>query len=78
MSIPRMRGLKEAVTILHEEDSGCALTLYALRQMVADGAVPVVRIGRRVLINMEVLYKCLNAPPAETPDNCGRAVPRIG
>lgn len=55
MSIPRMRGLKEAVTILHEEDSGCALTLYALRQMVADGSVPVVRVGRRVLINMEVL-----------------------
>ena len=73
-----MRGLKEAVTILHEEDSGCALTLYALRQMVADGSVPVVRVGRRVLINMEVLYKCLNAPPAETVESCGRSVSRIG
>ncbi len=73
-----MRGLKEAVSILHKEDKDCALTLYALRQMVADGTVPVVRVGRRVLINMEVLYKCLNAPLAETVESCGRSVSRIG
>lgn len=78
MSIPRMRGLKEAVTILHEEDSGCALTLYALRQMVADGSVPVVRVGRRVLINMEVLYQYLNTLPETPSESCGRAVSRIG
>ena len=73
MSIPRMRGLKEAVTILHEEDSGCAL-----RQMVADGTVPVVRVGRRVLINMEVLYQYLNTLPETPSESCGRSVSRIG
>ncbi len=78
MSVPKMRGLKEAVEILHAEDAACALTLYSLRQLVANGTIPVVRIGRRVLINMDTLYAHLNAPPAETPKESGRVVPRIG
>lgn len=79
MSVPKMRGLKEAVEELHQQDGGSALSLYALRSLVASGEVPCVRIGRRVLVNMEVLYAYLgrsSEAPAAAPS--GRSISHIG
>lgn len=77
MSVPKMRGLKEAVDELHEQDDGSALSLYALRSLVASGEVPCVRIGRRVLVNMDLLYEYLSKA-AEAPAASGRVISRIG
>lgn len=78
MAVPKMRGLREAVDELHARDSGCALSFYALRSLVADGSIPCVRVGRRVLVNMEVLYDYLRAPASACSDPVGRSVKHIG
>lgn len=74
MGVPRMRGLREAVNELHEIDSGCALSFYALRCLVLSGVIPCVRIGRRILVDMDTLCAYLRAPAAQPTEPVGRIV----
>jgi hypothetical protein len=59
MSIPKMRGLSEAITEIHLQDPNSCLTLHALRRMVATGEIKCTKCGRRILINMDVLFEHL-------------------
>lgn len=54
-----MRGIRQAVSEIKAADPHTALTERALRRMVAEGAIPAVRVGRKQLINMDVLYTYL-------------------
>lgn len=45
------------------------LTAYTLRKMLKDGNLPVVRVGRKVLINYEALVAQLDAATAYGTDN---------
>ena len=63
MSIPRMRTLPEAVTMLREMDPGTAVTLTALRRMVKRGELPAVEIASKRLINFDNLLESLANPP---------------
>lgn len=56
---PRMRTAAGALAILKEEDPGTAVTLRQIRAMINTGKIPHVPVGRKKLINMEHLYKCL-------------------
>lgn len=47
MSLPRMRGLSEAVKELKEQDPKTALTEHALRIMVKSGVLPCIRAGNK-------------------------------
>ena len=60
MSLPRMRGLSEAVKEIKEQDPNTALTAHALRIMVKSGALPCIRAGNKYLINMAVLERYLS------------------
>ena len=60
MSLPRMRGLSEAVKELKEQDPKTALTEHALRIMVKSGVLPCIRAGNKYLINMAVLERYLS------------------
>lgn len=54
-----MRGIKQAVSEIKAVDPHTALTERALRRMVAEGTIPAVRVGRKYLINMDVLFTYL-------------------
>lgn len=54
-----MRGIKQAVSEIKAADPHTALTERAVRRMVAEGTIPAVRVGRKYLINMEVLFTYL-------------------
>lgn len=68
MSIPKMRTLPEAVTLLKELDPGTAVTLTALRRMVKRGELPAVEIASKRLINFDMLLDKLSNPPAAVSD----------
>lgn len=65
MSLPRMRGLAEAIDEIKAQDPQTALTLHALRSLVKTGAIPCVRAGSKYLINMAVLEGYLANPIRE-------------
>lgn len=59
MSVPTMRTAAGALEILKKEDPGTAVTLRQIRRMIVTGQIPCVPVGRKKLINMEHLYRCL-------------------
>lgn len=59
MSTPRMRTIDQAIADIKEKDANTAITKNALERLAYEGTIPVVRIGRKKLINMDHLYKFL-------------------
>lgn len=55
VSTPPMRGIKQAVSELRTTDPNTALTERALRRLVVSETIPSVKIGRKYLVNMDVL-----------------------
>lgn len=56
---PPMRGVKQAVQEVKAADPNTALTERGLRRMILTGAIQHVAIGRKYLVNMNVLYAYL-------------------
>lgn len=61
---PPMRGVKQAVQEVKAADPNTALTERGLRRMILTGAIPHVAIGRKHLVNMNVLYAYLQSGSA--------------
>ena len=57
---PRMRTVKQAIQEIKNEDNNTALTEKALRRMIFDGRIPTVSVGRKTLINMDLLLAKLS------------------
>ena len=51
----RMRTIDQAITYLRDRDPETAITKNALRQMVKNGDIPSVQVGRKRLIALETL-----------------------
>ena len=49
----RMRTIPKAFEEIKQVDPDTDLTLRALRRMVSNGEIPVVRISNKVLINLD-------------------------
>ena len=63
--MPRMRTIQEAAKELKEKDPNTALTPYAIRRMVLNGTIPCINVGKKRLINMDVLEGFLCGGGAE-------------
>lgn len=57
--MPRMRTIAEAANEIKLADPNTAITPYAVRQMVLNGTIPHIRIGKKRLVNMDVLERYL-------------------
>lgn len=62
MSVPRMRTVPEAFQELKAADPNTAYTLRAFRAAVNRGEIPVVCVGNKRLINLDMFFEMLNAP----------------
>ena len=51
--IPRMRTAAKIVAELRAMDPGCEVTEYYIRQLIREGAVPVVWAGHKALVNLD-------------------------
>lgn len=58
----RFRVPVKAIDLLKEIDPGCGYTLYALRQDIKAGRVPIIRAGRKWLVNVDALLLFLETP----------------
>ena len=53
--MPRLRTLTETYAHLKTMDSETAITPNALRKMVISGQIPCVKIGKKYLIDLDIL-----------------------
>ncbi len=58
--MPRMRTVKQAIQEIKASDANTAFTEKALRRMIFDGQIPTVSVGRKTLINMDLLLAKLS------------------
>ena len=68
MILPRMRTINETIKHLRENDPDCALTPWALRAMVKNGRIPSNKIGKKHLINIDLLDQYLQNDAASYSD----------
>ena len=55
----RMRLIKDAFLQIKQDDPDTALTLNALRGIVKSGEIPVIKSGRKTLVNYDELLRYL-------------------
>ena len=55
----RMRTAEGALAIIKEQDPETAVTLRYIRRLIAVGTVPHVDVGRKKLVNVDVLLSYL-------------------
>ena len=65
-TVPRVRGVRQAMEYIREKDPGTSLTETALRRLMKSGAVPTITVGRRMFVVLDALEEYLSAPPAES------------
>ena len=56
---PRMRTVRQVIQELKSMDSGTALTEHALRKLIFERVIPVVSVGNKKLINLDLLLEKL-------------------
>jgi hypothetical protein len=63
--MPRLRTLTETHKYIKEMDTETAVTPNALRRMVVSGQIPCVKVGKKYLIDLDVLFECLKGTRPE-------------
>ena len=62
---PKMRTVHEAAQEIKALDPDTAVTEYHIKQLALRGTLPIVRAGRKKLINFDTLLEYLSNPTAE-------------
>lgn len=58
-ALPRMRTAAQCAAFLKENDPECCIGEWGIRKMIAQKKFPIVRSGRRILINLDQLLNYL-------------------
>lgn len=61
----RLRTLTETYNYIKETDAETAVTPNALRRMVVSGQIPCVKIGKKYLIDLDILFEYLKGTRPE-------------
>lgn len=64
-TIPRMRTVQQCATYLKENDPECCVGEWCIRKMIQQGKIPVVRSGKRMLVNLDTLLRYLSGDGEE-------------
>ena len=59
--MPRMRTASKAYRLILEQDPDSEITLHYIRHLIASGAVPVIHVGRKKLVDVAQLLAYLAA-----------------
>ena len=60
MNTPRMRTIKQTIQELKAMDSETAFTETALRRAISSGAIPHLRAGNKILVNLDTVERYLS------------------
>ena len=58
----RVRSIPEACQMLKADDPDSRVTVSMLRRWVADGTIPCIRVGRKILLNYDTVLAYLSTP----------------
>lgn len=61
----RLRTLTDTYKYIKETDAGTAVTPNALRRMVVSGRIPCVKVGKKYLIDLDMLFEFLKGSRPE-------------
>lgn len=68
-TIPRMRTVQQCASYLKENDPECCVGEWCIRKMIQQGKIPVVRSGKRMLVNLDTLLRYLSGDREEKTTN---------
>lgn len=60
MATPKIRTIKQTIAELKAEDCGTAFTESALRRAISSGAIPHIRAGNKILVNLDTVKQYLS------------------
>ena len=63
--IPRMRTIQQCAVYFKEQDPGTGVGEWCIRQMVNRGEIPVVRSGRKIFVNLDMLIEYFSGKETE-------------
>ena len=58
----RVRSIPEACQMLKADDPDSRVTVSMLRRWVADGTIPCIKVGRKILLNYDSVLEYLSTP----------------
>lgn len=58
--MPRMRTVQQCAKYLKEQDPECCIGEWCIRKMIAREEIPVLKSGKRFLVNLDNLLKYLS------------------
>lgn len=67
-TLPRMRTIPQAFAEIKRLDPNTALSETTFRKMVQRGEIPIVQVGTRRLINLDVLFEKLSEISMQMPE----------
>ena len=59
ISIPKIRTIAEAIEEIKRLDPETAITARFIKEGIADGKIPIIRVGNKVLVNMSSIFAFL-------------------
>lgn len=77
IQIPKIRTIAEAIEELKRLDPETAITARFIKEGIADGKIPVIRVGNKVLVNMANIFTFLEGEAVYetvTTVNCIRRI----
>ena len=57
--IPKIRTIAEAIEEIKRIDPETAITARFIKEGIANGKIPIIKVGNKVLVNMESIYTFL-------------------
>lgn len=57
----RLRTIEQVIEYIKEQDPESALTEWALRQLVQDGTIPSLAVGKKRLVSLDSVEKFINS-----------------
>lgn len=64
----RVRSIQEAYQMLKADDPESRITTSMLRRWVADGTLPCIRVGRKILLNYDTVLAFLSTPCVDSTE----------
>lgn len=61
MALAKMRTVQQVYDQIHKEDPESSVSLWYIRSLVKQGKIPVVKTGRKFLINYDKFMDYLNS-----------------
>ena len=75
--LPKIRTIAEAIEEIKRIDPETAITARFIKEGIANGKIPIIKVGNKVLVNMESIYTFLEGEIAYetvTPVNSIRKI----